>query len=355
MGVTQGERRQRDRYAVKKPMEDSPPTNQHWLQRTPTDFLQQHVNREWETSSGQPLLRKIRYFSFTIRAFIFRGGKLFLTNRNSTSGLAEELTVPTDHFDVTVVAQNDDENPPLYIVNQQEERSIAEHIRTVLSARYQHPNILQNVQFLAEFSTVEPEVRRRVEAKTWGDEEIYLCDLELSIIMSKYDGSLGNGPAFRWITADDAASSIGEHELQFVAGLDKEHVQDMFSQYRTCRENQAFQEHCVEEIRTALRARWKLNDMTRSHRFGVVARSVESGIQGVVLFTMTSIDAALRKDATEIVCETLRYQIIGRFAIEAVQLKPEIEILSPAVSADGRLAVHWFDGMANGSSFWAST
>ncbi|KAM3414799.1 hypothetical protein BST61_g9948 [Cercospora zeina] len=352
MGVSLAERRQRERYAVQKPMEDFLATNQHWLQRTPADFLQQHVNSEWKTSTGQPLIRKIRYFSLTIRAFVFRGEKLFLTNRNSTSGLAEELTVPADHFDVTILA-HDDEKPPLYLVNQQEERPIAEHIRTVLSSRYQHPNILQNASFLDEFSIAEPVVRRRVEAKTWGDEETYLCDLELSIIMSKYDGSLGNGPPFRWITADDAASSIGGRELQFVAGLDKEHVQDMFSRYRTCRENQAVQEHCVEEIRRALQARWKWNEVHRSDRFGVVARSVALDDRGVFLFTMTSTEAALRKGATELVCQTLRYQIIGRFANEAVQLKPEIEIWAPAVGVDGRLAMQWYDGLASSSSFWS--
>lgn len=354
MGIALANRPQRERYAVKKPMEDIIPVHQHWLQRTPTDFLQQHVNNEWETSIGQPLLRKIRYFSFTIRAFVFRGEKLFLTNRNSTSGLAEELTVPTDHFDVTVWAQSEDE-PPLYLVNQQEERSIADHIRTVLSSRYQHPNILQNARFLDEFSIAEPLVRRRMEAKTWGEEETYLCNLEISIIMSKYDGSLGNGPAFRWITAEDAASSIGGHELQFVAGLDKEHVQDMFARYRTCRENQAFQEHCTEEIRSVLRARWKSNEVDRSNRFGIVARRVALEGQGVFLFTMTSTDAAMRKEATEMVYESIRYQIIGRFAIEAVQLKPEIEVWAPAVGVDGRLIAHWCDGLSNESSFLVLT
>ncbi|KAI5358485.1 hypothetical protein Slin15195_G109320 [Septoria linicola] len=348
MGGTIAGRQSLACYSAQKSMTETTNTSQHWLQRTPTEFLQRYVNNEWQASGSHDQLRKIRYYSFTVRAFVFRGDKLFLTNRNGSSGLMEELTVPTDRFDITTLSNNDGE-PPLYQVNQLEERSISEHIRTVLSSRYQHPNILQNARFLDEFSTVEPSLRRRVEAKTWGEEEIYLCDIEISIVMSKYDGSLGNGPAFRWITASEAESI--DNELQFVAGLDASHVQEMFSRFRRCRENQAFHEYCTEEVRSRLRARWKTNEVDRSHRYGIIAQRTGFEAQGIFLFTMSSTDAARWKDAASIFHQTLRYQIVGRFAVEAVQLKSEVETWTPVLGSDGRLIIQWCDSMSKASSF----
>ena len=333
-------------------MTESSSADRHWLHKTPTEFLCDYVTKEWLSSENHEQLRKIRYYSFTLRAWVFRGEKLFLTNRNSSPGLMEELSVPTDRFDVTLWSGCQAE-PPLYEVNQHEKRSLIQHIRTSLSSRYQHPNILQNAHFLDEFSFAEPIIRRRIEATTYGEEEQYLCDIEVNIVMSKYDGSLGNGPAFRWIAANEAASI--DDDLRFVAGLNAMHVQAMFCRFRTCRENQSFHERCKDEIRAALRERWKLMDVDRGHRFGIVTQEARLETPDVTLFTMDSMEAASYTSASWIFQGQQRWQIIGRFAIEAVQLRPEVETWLPAVGSDGKLVVQWRDSLPKTSSFLVLT
>ncbi|KAF7195038.1 hypothetical protein HII31_03712 [Pseudocercospora fuligena] len=312
--------------------------HQHWLKQTPTEFLNRYVDNEWATSSSHDHLRKIRYYSFTLRTFVFRGEKLFLTNRNSNHSAPGELTVPTDHFDVTL-APSPDLEPPIYQVDQETERSIGDHIRTVLSARHQHPNILQNARFLDEYSFAEPVIRRRIEGSTFGEHESYLCSIEISVVMSKYDGSLGNGPAYRWITESDVAYLDGSTQL--VSGMDADLLCNMFSRYSQCRLNQSFQERCTEDIRSALRLRWKQNDIARPHRYGVIGQRDSLDSQGVCVFNMTIKEAAMRKDASEIYHDGVRYHVVGRFSVEAVQLSPEVEIWRPAVDDHGSVKIDW--------------
>lgn len=311
---------------------------QHWLKKTPTDYLEDYIQKEWTQSLTPAELRKIRYYSFTIRAFVFRGDRLFLANRNSNPHVTEELTVPTDRFDVTLESFSD-MGPPVYRVNQEAKRTIGEHIRIVLSSRYQHPNILQNARFLDEFSFEEPISRRRIEAATWGDTELYLCNLEISVVMSKFDGSLGNGPAYRWITESEAACL--DDGPQLVSGMDVFLISEMFGRYRRCRSNQSFHEHCVESMRSALRLRWKQDDIRRPLRYGVIGPRVNLEAQGMWVMNMTAMEAAMRKNATEIYYEGVLYQVVGRFSGEAVQLNPEIEIWQRAVDEHGIVKLGW--------------
>lgn len=332
---------------TKKPMTAvQQPQQQHWLSRTPNEFLSQYIANQWHTNTNRSELQKVRYFSFTIRTFVFRGDRLFLANRNTNPNVMEELTVPTDRFDVTLLSAEDGQSRR-YQVNQPRECSLSEHVKTVLSARYQHPNILQSARFMDEFSYEEPMVRRRIEATTYGEDELYLCDLEVSIVMSKFDGSLGNGPAFRWVTESEAVAI--DDGLRFVSGLSILHVHEMYAIYRRCRRNQSFHEECTEQVRSALSARWKQGDINRMHRYGVLAQRDGSGGNGVWVFTMTSSDAAVRKETSAIHYEGSRHNVVGRFAVEAVQLKPEIEIWKSAIDVQGHVKVEWCDNTAKAS------
>ncbi|KXT08132.1 hypothetical protein AC579_10556 [Pseudocercospora musae] len=312
--------------------------HQHWLKQSPTEFLGRYVDNEWARSSSYYDLRKIRYYSFTLRTFVFRGDRLFLTNRNSNHSVPGELTVPTDRFDV-ILTSSPDIQPPMYQVDQETERSIGDHIRTVLSARHQHPNTLQNARFLDEYSFAEPVIRRRIEGSTFGEHESYLCNIELSVVMSKYDGSLGNGPAYRWVTEADIACLDGSAQL--VSGMDAVLLGDMFSRYSQCRLNRCFQERCTEDIRSALRVRWKQNDIARPYRYGVIGQRDDVDSQGVCVFNMTIKEAAMRKYASEIYHDDVRYHIVGRFSIEAVQLSTEVEIWRQAVDDHGSVKIAW--------------
>ena len=46
-----------------------------WLFETPTEYLEHYINEEWHAISDRDELVKVRYYSFTIRAFVFRGDR----------------------------------------------------------------------------------------------------------------------------------------------------------------------------------------------------------------------------------------------------------------------------------------
>ena len=132
---------------------------------------------------------------------------------------------------------------------------------------------------------------------------------------------------------DPRTGSIASSELPLLS--------DMFSRYRQCRLNQSFQERCTEDIRSALRLRWKQNDIARAHRYGVIGQMGNLDSQGVCVFNMTIKEAAMRKDATEIYHDGVRYHVVGRFSVEAVQLSPEVEIWRHAVDDHGSVKIDW--------------
>ncbi|KAK4616304.1 hypothetical protein CLAFUW4_09750 [Fulvia fulva] len=310
-------------------------TYTHWLSETPTEYMQHYLQEEWHAASDHDELLKIRYYSFTIRAFVFRGDRLFLTNRTNSSSAEAQLSVLADRLDVSLMSLIEDE-PPVYRVEQDPEVSIRDHVRTALSARYHHPAILENVRFLDEFSFAEPTVRRRVEGSTPGiDSHIYICDFELSIVLSKFYGSLGSGPAYRWTTEADI------DEAQLVAGLDLMHISDMFRKYHECKEDEAFHERCKDAVRKALAKRWWREHTDKAFRFGVIAHQPGRGSGGISIFSVNLPAAAARKDAVCIEHEGARYHIVGRFAGDSVQLSTEVETWTPMMRDDGSIDISW--------------
>ena len=310
-------------------------TYTHWLSETPSEYMAHYLQEEWHAASDHEELLKIRYYSFTIRAFVFRGDRLFLTNRTNSSSAEAQLTVPADRLDVSLISLPN-EGPLIYRVDQDPEVSIRDHVRTALSARYHHPAILENVRFLDDFSFAEPAVRRRVEGSTLGsDSQIYICDFELSIVLSKFYGSLGSGPAYRWTT------QAGLDEKRLVDGLDLGHVFNMFRKYHECKEDEAFHERCKDAVRRSLARHWQEAQIDKAFRFGVIAQRSGREARGISIFSMNLPAAAARKDTVSIEHEGASYHIVGRFAGESVQLNTEVEIWTPVMSDDGSIDVSW--------------